>query len=131
MNDLNVLFVDFGAPASCSCCLLCDQHIWGLYFILDEQLLALYGHKNSPDEPLKPIKGSVPSNNSPASRTNDHYNGHSTRNNYLNTLKHPELGESLLYMVPSPQRAKGDNSGKAYTKSPDYADSYEKVKKAK
>ncbi|KAL0960173.1 hypothetical protein HGRIS_011807 [Hohenbuehelia grisea] len=60
----------------------------------------------------------------PISRENN--SKHSTIKDYLASPGYSEEGRR---MQPTPQRAKKDGSGRAYTKSPDYVDSYEKTPK--
>ncbi|KAF9530147.1 hypothetical protein CPB83DRAFT_186183 [Crepidotus variabilis] len=97
-----------------------------------EQLLANYGRKPVPGEPASSVILARYSDNPPAHRGDYHSAyGHNTRDNYKNSPEYTEHGETLLYMVPPPQRARKDGSGKAYTKSPDYVDSYDKIKRVK
>ncbi|KAG6889412.1 hypothetical protein C0992_005334, partial [Termitomyces sp. T32_za158] len=55
----------------------------------------------------------------------DHNSGHSTIANYLPSAKSDEIRGRLEQ--PTPQRAKETGSSLVYTKSPDYANSYEKT----
>ncbi|KAH7912189.1 hypothetical protein BJ138DRAFT_1112568 [Hygrophoropsis aurantiaca] len=61
-----------------------------------------------------------------ASPSREQNNGHSTIHDYL---ARPNSTREGRYQVPPPQRARGDGSGRAYTKSPDYCMSYEKTPK--
>lgn len=47
--------------------------------------------------------------------------------NNLRTAAEKRGIDALRYMVPPPQRGRNDGSGKAYTKSPDYAKNYHKT----
>jgi len=61
-----------------------------------------------------------------ASLVRDHHNGHSTISDYLASANFSEEGRR---MQPTPQRSRGDGSGRVYTKSPSWNDSYEKTEK--
>ncbi|KDR80273.1 hypothetical protein GALMADRAFT_223161 [Galerina marginata CBS 339.88] len=63
----------------------------------------------------------------PAFPGKDHHSGHNTLGTFRQSPDYAESGDSLRYMVPPPQRGKADGSGRAYTKSPDYADNYNKT----
>ncbi|KAG6861314.1 hypothetical protein C0995_001633 [Termitomyces sp. Mi166 len=57
--------------------------------------------------------------------TKEHYSGHSTIANYQPSAK--SNGARARLEQPTPQRAKELGSSVAYTKSPDYVNSYEKI----
>jgi hypothetical protein len=57
-------------------------------------------------------------------RDRDHH--HFTIMNYLAS---PDFSEEGRRMQPTPQRSRGDGSGRAYTKAPSYSNSYEKDEK--
>ncbi|KAH7925104.1 hypothetical protein BV22DRAFT_1129295 [Leucogyrophana mollusca] len=61
-----------------------------------------------------------------ASPIREQNNGHSTIKDYL---ARPDSTTEGRFQVPPPQRSRGDGSGRAYTKSPDYCMSYEKTPK--
>jgi hypothetical protein len=56
----------------------------------------------------------------------EHNNRHSTIANYLASADFSEEGRR---MQPTPQRSRGDGSGRVYTKSPSFSNSYEKNEK--
>lgn len=101
---------------------LCAFHRTHLLIpFLDEQTILHKGRRNDPNGVL-PDLGESLSAKPPASRVNNApRNDHLTRDQVTDTTR--------FYMVPSPQRGRGDGSGKVYTKSPSYADNYEKTKK--
>ncbi|KAF8171501.1 hypothetical protein BJ912DRAFT_120205 [Pholiota molesta] len=93
-----------------------------------EQILAHVGKKPAGDEDLKPLR-SYSSDLPPNLPGDDHYSGHSTRTNWKNTQGYAEHGDDVRYMQPTPQREASDGSGRAYTKSPDYAKNYGKTQR--
>lgn len=55
--------------------------------------------------------------------TREHNNRHSTIANYRASADFSEEG---MRMQPTPQRSRGDGSGRVYTKTPSFSNSYEK-----
>lgn len=79
-----------------------------------------------PYPPLRAHASDIP----PQFRTNEHHSGHATHRNYKDTPEYAEHGEAVRRMAPPPQRQAQDGTGRAYTKSPNYADNYGKTKRA-
>lgn len=93
------------------------------FYPLDEQILA-HVPKHESRNPL-PAKASQ-HNNIPPLPEEDGHSARSTIPDYKGTPEYAEYSPAARNMVP-PQRDKTDDSGKAYPKSPDYAQNYEKT----
>jgi len=91
-----------------------------------EQVIG-YASKRPAENEILPILNARYSDVPPAFPGKDHHSGHATLGTYKKSPDYAESGDSLRYMVPPPQRGKPDGSGRAYTKSPDYVDNYNKT----
>ncbi|KIJ99998.1 hypothetical protein K443DRAFT_619041 [Laccaria amethystina LaAM-08-1] len=90
-----------------------------------EQVMAHVNKKPVPGEPLAPVLHGTYSDIPPAFPGKDHHGGHITMSTYKQS---PEYSDpESRYQVPTPQRGRNNDSGRAYTKSPDYVKNYEKT----
>ncbi|TFK22116.1 hypothetical protein FA15DRAFT_49981 [Coprinopsis marcescibilis] len=92
-----------------------------------EQVIAGISHKTERNENLQPLNVAY-SDYPPAYRRNDHYSGHMT---IQDAKASPDYNSETRRLVPPPQRGRDDGSGKAYTKSPDYAKNYGKTSRGR
>jgi hypothetical protein len=92
----------------------------------DEQVIAHAGTKPITLEDATPFppKSSKLRANPMTPPVKEHNAKHITISDYKMSPHHAQVDR---YEVPTPQRARGDGSGKVYTKSPDYARNYEKT----
>jgi len=90
-----------------------------------EQIVA---HVSKPiDEDNLPTLNARYSDIPPAVPGKEHNSGHSTFKNFKQSPAYLESGNAARRMVPPPQRAHTDGSGRAYTKSPNFVDNYNKT----
>jgi len=89
--------------------------------------MAVAATKPRPGEALEVIETATFSDYPPARPGNTNYNGHFTHKNWKLGEAYAQEGNALRRMEPTPQRPRHDDPSKAYTKSPDFSKSYNKV----
>ncbi|PPQ78615.1 hypothetical protein CVT25_010579 [Psilocybe cyanescens] len=91
-----------------------------------EQIVGHVSKAPAADQPLPTLNARY-SDMPPAIPATEHISGHTTFANYKESPGYAEGGPATRYMQPTPQRAKDDGSGRAYTKSPNYTENYGKT----
>ncbi|KAF9557633.1 hypothetical protein CPC08DRAFT_44625 [Agrocybe pediades] len=90
-----------------------------------EQVIARVSKPVDPDN--LPVRNDRYSEIPPARLRTEHNSGHSTHKNFRQSPQYLEYGAAGRRMVPPPQRAATDGTGRAYTKSPAFVDNYNKT----